>query len=148
VLPGGARSLSASERWRDPVIGIRVLAPIAERWSFVGYVDIGGFGVGSDITCQAIAGANWQFCQTLAAKVGLSLFLTGLPEQRLRLGHGRSWSLRRLGDSLLTAGDSKVLGIVTLGRMSPVTDWLSGAVARFSPEAHLAYSGTARVLKR
>lgn len=74
LLPGGTRSLSAQESWWDPVIGIRVIAPFAERWSFVGYADIGGFGVGSDITYQAIAGINWQLSETFAAKAGYRYF--------------------------------------------------------------------------
>lgn len=74
LLPGGTRSLSASKSWWDPVIGVRVIAPFAERWSFVGYADVGGFGVGSDATYQAIAGVNWQFSKTLAAKAGYRYF--------------------------------------------------------------------------
>ena len=74
LLPGGTRSLSASESWWDPVIGIRVIAPIAENWTFVGYADIGGFGVGSDITYQAIAGVNWQVSEMIAAKAGYRYF--------------------------------------------------------------------------
>lgn len=74
VFPDGTRSLSASESWWDPVIGIRVLVPLAERWTFVGYADVGGFGVGSDITYQAIAGVNWQFAQSWLAKAGYRYF--------------------------------------------------------------------------
>jgi len=74
LLPGGTRSLSASESWWDPVIGIRIIAPIAEHWSFVGYADIGGFGVGSDITYQAIAGVNWQVSEMFTAKAGYRYF--------------------------------------------------------------------------
>jgi opacity protein-like surface antigen len=70
LLPGGNRSLSASADWWDPVIGFRVILPFAERWSFVGYGDVGGFGVGSKITWQAIAGANWEFAKSFTAKIG------------------------------------------------------------------------------
>jgi opacity protein-like surface antigen len=74
LLPGGTRSLSASQSWWDPVIGIRVLAPFAEHWTFLGYADIGGFGVGSDVTYQAIAGVNWQVSEMFAAKAGYRYF--------------------------------------------------------------------------
>lgn len=74
LLPGGTRSLSASESWWDPVIGIRVIVPFAEHWSFVGYADIGGFGAGSDLTYQAIAGVNWQLSETFTAKAGYRYF--------------------------------------------------------------------------
>lgn len=70
LLPGGTRSLSGSADWWDPVIGLRVILPFAEHWSFMGYGDVGGFGVGSKITYQAIAGANWEFAKSFTAKVG------------------------------------------------------------------------------
>ena len=70
LLPGGNRSLSGSAEWWDPVIGVRVLLPFAEHWIFMGYADIGGFGVGSKVTYQAIAGVNWQFAKSFAAKFG------------------------------------------------------------------------------
>src|SRR5262245_61171907 len=70
LLPGGTRSLSGSADWWDPVIGFRVILPFAERWSFMGYGDVGGFGVGSKITYQLIAGVNWEFAKSFTAKLG------------------------------------------------------------------------------
>lgn len=70
LLPGGATSLSATKSWWDPVVGARVRFPFAEQWSLVGYVDVGGFGVGSDLTYQATAGADWQFSKNVSAKAG------------------------------------------------------------------------------
>jgi opacity protein-like surface antigen len=70
LLPGGARSLSAGESWWDPVVGVRALVPLGERWSVLLYGDVGGLGVGSDLTYQAIAGVNWQFSKHFSAKVG------------------------------------------------------------------------------
>jgi len=70
LLPGGTRSLSANESWWDPVVGVRVIVPLAQRWSMVLYGDVGGFGVGSDLTYQAIAGINWQFSKHFSAKAG------------------------------------------------------------------------------
>lgn len=70
LLPGGTRSLSASQSWWDPVIGVRVIFPFAQHWSAMLYGDIGGFGVGSDLTYQAIAGVNWQFSEHVSAKAG------------------------------------------------------------------------------
>jgi opacity protein-like surface antigen len=70
LLPGGTRSVSGSADWWDPVIGFRVILPFAEHWSFMGYGDVGGFGVGSKITYQAIAGVNWEFAKSFTAKAG------------------------------------------------------------------------------
>jgi opacity protein-like surface antigen len=70
LLPGGRRSLSADESWWDPVVGARTLIPFAQHWSAVLYGDIGGFGVGSDITYQVAAGVNWRLSKHLSAKAG------------------------------------------------------------------------------
>jgi opacity protein-like surface antigen len=70
LLPGGTRSVSGDESWLDPVVGIRVLAPIAEHWTGVLYADYGGFGLGSDKTYQLTAGLTWQFTQRFSAKAG------------------------------------------------------------------------------
>jgi opacity protein-like surface antigen len=70
VLPGGARSLRGRESWWDPVVGAYMAVPFAENWTMTGYVDIGGFGLGSDITYQALAGVNWQFARNFSAKAG------------------------------------------------------------------------------
>jgi opacity protein-like surface antigen len=70
LLPDGSRSISGTESWWDPVIGARVLVPLDEAWTLVGYADIGGFGVGSDVTYQLLAGVNWQFSKNVSAKAG------------------------------------------------------------------------------
>jgi hypothetical protein len=70
VFPDGTRNATGSADWWDPVVGFRVMLPFAERWSFMGYGDVGGFGVGSKITYQAIAGANWEFAKSFTAKFG------------------------------------------------------------------------------
>lgn len=70
LLPDGSRSTRISESWWDPVVGARLLVPIAEAWTAVGYADIGGFGVGSDLTYQLLAGVNWQFAKSVSAKLG------------------------------------------------------------------------------
>jgi len=61
---------SAEKSWVDPYIGVRVQHPIAERWTLVGYADVGGFGVGSDFTWQALAGVNYEFSKAIAGKFG------------------------------------------------------------------------------
>jgi opacity protein-like surface antigen len=70
LLPDGSNSISGTENWWDPVIGARVLVPLADAWTLVGYADIGGFGVGSDLTYQLLAGVNWQFSKSVSAKAG------------------------------------------------------------------------------
>ena len=69
LFPGGTRSLSGKEDWWDPVIGMRLITPFSQKWSFFGYADLGGFGVGSDFTFQVIAGIKWQFSKIVSAKL-------------------------------------------------------------------------------
>ncbi|MGH8642242.1 MAG: hypothetical protein ACRET6_11045 [Burkholderiales bacterium] len=66
----GTVARSAKKDWVDPYIGVRVLQPIANDWTLVSYLDIGGFGVGSDFTWQAILGLNYEISKTFAAKFG------------------------------------------------------------------------------
>jgi len=61
---------SGDKDWVDPYIGVRVQHPIADRWTLVGYGDVGGFGVGSDFTWQALAGVNYDFSKTVSGKFG------------------------------------------------------------------------------
>lgn len=66
----GTVARSAEKDWVDPYIGVRVLQPIADHWTLVGYLDIGGFGVGSDFTWQTLVGVNYEFSKTFAGKLG------------------------------------------------------------------------------
>jgi hypothetical protein len=48
--PNQVRGAKASESWFDPTLGLRYVAPLGERWVFNAGADIGGAGVGSDLT--------------------------------------------------------------------------------------------------
>lgn len=61
---------SGDKSWVDPFIGARVQHPLNDRWTFVGYADVGGFGVGSKFSWQAIAGINYDFTKTVSGKFG------------------------------------------------------------------------------
>ncbi|MBK9063627.1 MAG: hypothetical protein IPL89_10585 [Acidobacteria bacterium] len=69
------RSVPASspETWVDPVIGLRVKAPVGKGWSLEGYGDIGGFGVGSDFTWMLQGRVNWQISRVVHAGLGYRL---------------------------------------------------------------------------
>ena len=69
---GGSRAVarSGSVDWVDPYIGLRIQHPISERWTLVGYADVGGFGVGSDLSTQLSAGASYQYSQAMSFKFG------------------------------------------------------------------------------
>jgi hypothetical protein len=72
VLPGSGLTISGgrvfaksgSVDWVDPFIGARLRHQLAPGQELIVRGDVGGFGVGSDFTWQAIATYNWQMCTT------------------------------------------------------------------------------------
>lgn len=71
VLPtGGIVSVDAGDHWWDPYVGVRVIHPLNERWSVLGWGLIGGFGAGSDFAWDVIAAVNYQFSPTIIGKLG------------------------------------------------------------------------------
>lgn len=68
VFPGARRSVDDSKSWTDAVVGVRVLHPVADDVTLMGYVDVGAGG--SDLTYQVMVGANWAFAKGYTAKFG------------------------------------------------------------------------------
>lgn len=68
LFPGGTRTASSSDGWLDVVAGVRVLQPLSESVSLLGYADVGGGG--SNLTYQLMAGVNWQYAPNWSAKLG------------------------------------------------------------------------------
>lgn len=66
--PLTTRSVSGDESWTDAVVGVRVLHPVADHVTLMGYADVGGGG--SDLTYQFMGGVNWEFKKDFTAKVG------------------------------------------------------------------------------
>jgi len=63
VFPAGTEAVTASgsKTWFDPVIITRLSADINEKWLFQFRGDVGGFGIGSDLTWQLQAYAGYRF---------------------------------------------------------------------------------------
>ena len=68
VPPGAGFNFSGSDDWIDAVVGAKVIHPVSDRWSLLGYADVGAGG--SDLTYQLVAGANWALNDRLTAKAG------------------------------------------------------------------------------
>jgi len=58
-VPGVVAARSDSS-FVDPIAAVRWRQALTPRWSSLVYVDVGGFGVGSDATWQVLALANYQ----------------------------------------------------------------------------------------
>lgn len=62
---GIQRSPEGGADWVDPVVGAIYAMPLGDRWSTSLRGDVGGFGVGSDFSWQAIATLRWQATPTI-----------------------------------------------------------------------------------
>jgi hypothetical protein len=67
---GIALAGEVDENWVDPYIGFAYSTPISDRWSFKFGGDIGGFGIGSDFSWQAIALFDYRFGKSNSAIFG------------------------------------------------------------------------------
>jgi hypothetical protein len=71
MRPDGSQvKASDDETWFDPVVGVRAAAQLTERWGVVGYADVGGFGLSSDLTWQAMASVNYRLNDRFSVVVG------------------------------------------------------------------------------
>lgn len=61
-------SRSGSKSWTDPYVGVRIQHPIADRWTLVGYADVGG--ASSHSSWQFAAGANYAYSKDVSIKFG------------------------------------------------------------------------------
>jgi opacity protein-like surface antigen len=66
----GTAERQGSKAWVDPVVGARVTVPLGRKWSFSGRGDIGGFGLASDLTWQAVAHFDWQASKVVGMTMG------------------------------------------------------------------------------
>jgi hypothetical protein len=69
---GAAPELSADrgKSWIDPVIGMRGVWEINDRWFLQGGGDIGGFGVNSDLIWQANIAVGYQYNEKISLLAG------------------------------------------------------------------------------
>lgn len=63
-------SASADKSWVDPIIGVRGQWNINDKWFLAGQSDIGGFGVGSDITWTLQGTLGYNFTNNVSAELG------------------------------------------------------------------------------
>jgi hypothetical protein len=69
--PGGITiNESADETWVDPIIGFRVHHDLSEKFFVRGLADIGGFGIASDITWQAMLTLGYRVTDQTSLGLG------------------------------------------------------------------------------
>jgi hypothetical protein len=64
------RTLSLTERWGDPYIGISGRYNLSKAFYLTGKVDVGGFGAGSDISTQGSAALGCQITRNIYSELG------------------------------------------------------------------------------
>jgi len=60
----GSASLRVKEDWVDVIVGGRIIAPLSQKWFFIGHADIGGLELSSDLTISASAGVRYQMTKS------------------------------------------------------------------------------------
>jgi hypothetical protein len=63
-------SASVGEAFLDPVVGLRATVPIGSNFQLMTQADVGGFGVGTDLSYQLVAVFGWQFSQHAGIGLG------------------------------------------------------------------------------
>ncbi|MDM0011675.1 hypothetical protein QTH87_04395 [Variovorax sp. J22P168] len=66
--PGFSRYLDESGGAANGIVGVRAIVPVGDKWSLLGYLDVGEGG--SSSSWQAIAGASYQYSPTTSLKFG------------------------------------------------------------------------------
>jgi hypothetical protein len=56
--------------WFDPLIAARANAPLGGKWNFAMYGDVGGIGIGSDVTWQLAPTVNYQIKPKMSVGAG------------------------------------------------------------------------------
>ena len=69
-LDAGDESADGEADWIDPLVGARSLLPLGEHFFVLLRGDVGGFGVGSDISYNLGAGLGWSISKTFELAAG------------------------------------------------------------------------------
>lgn len=69
-------SREGSKDWVDPTIGLMAHYDFNERWFVNALADIGGFGVGSDITSQGFVAVGYNWNERISTAVGYRVLYT------------------------------------------------------------------------
>jgi len=76
ILPFFDRSGSATKEWIDPVIGLSAQYAIDKNWFVNVIADVGGFGVGSELTSQGLLTVGYKWTETISTSIGYRALYT------------------------------------------------------------------------
>lgn len=86
------RSATRSGSWVDPLVAMRVEAPINDRWFLMGYADFGGTSE-SDQTYQAYAGLGYEIDEHWSTQLGYRYLDISKDVDGKRAGRSKDLSL-------------------------------------------------------
>ncbi len=69
LLPVGI-TFEETQGWADPLVAARISARLGGPWSLTVFGDIGGLGLGSQVTWQVFSTVNYQWNEALALRLG------------------------------------------------------------------------------
>lgn len=68
-------NLGGTETWWEPVIGLRGVVEVADRWTLGARIDLGGFGAGGDrLQYLVLAGVDWRAWERTSIKLGWQFY--------------------------------------------------------------------------
>jgi hypothetical protein len=75
LLPGNFEA-EGTKNWVDPIVGALMHYDINANWFVNLYADVGGFGVGSDLTAQGFAAVGYRWSDTISTAFGYRVLYT------------------------------------------------------------------------
>jgi hypothetical protein len=63
-------ALDSSDEWIDPIVGLRGEVHFGSRWSLLLEADVGGFGVGSDLSWHALGAVGYHLSNRVTVSAG------------------------------------------------------------------------------
>ena len=71
---GPGTLLGGNESWFDPIVGARLAWIINPKWALAFRGDVGGFGVGSNLTWDALVVIDWRVVEWGSIKLGYNWY--------------------------------------------------------------------------
>lgn len=63
-------AFSVGDSWVDPLVAARVKVPLSDRWYATAFVDVGGFGIDSDLTWQVVGTVGYDITDRWSVRMG------------------------------------------------------------------------------
>jgi uncharacterized protein (DUF2267 family) len=72
------------EDWADPIVGLSLHYRLTDRWFVDALADVGGFGVGSDLTAQGFAAVGYRWTERFSTSLGYRAIYTDYDKNGFR----------------------------------------------------------------